>query len=134
MTKPEFIRDSLTGPISSVSTPFDRDGSIDEAALRAGVEFAVTEAKSGTILLTYGDSLYSVLTDREIADVTRIVVEQTAGRKLVVAAGCWWTGEAVRFAEYCRSLGADLFIRPAYDDSLAGMFGHVLDVNCLRVF
>ena len=110
MTKPEFIRESLTGPISSVSTPFDRDGSIDEAALRAGVEFAVTEAKSGTILLTYGDSLYSVLTDREIAEVTRTVVEQTAGRKLVVAAGCWWTGEAVRFAGYCRSLGADLFM------------------------
>lgn len=110
MTKPEFIRQSLTGPISSVSTPFDRDGAIDQAALRAGVEFAVTEAKSGTILLTYGDSLYSVLTNHEIAEVTRIVVEQTAGRKLVVAAGCWWTGEAVRFAEYCRSLGADLFM------------------------
>ena len=110
MTKPEFIRQSLTGPISSVSTPFDRDGVIDQAALRAGVDFAVTEAKSGTILLTYGDSLYSVLTDEEIAEVTRIVVELNAGRKLVVAAGCWWTGEAVRFAEYCRSLGADLFM------------------------
>ena len=110
MTKPEFIRQSLTGPISSVSTPFDRDGGIDWSALRACVDFAVTEAKSGTILLTYGDSLYSILTDQEIAEVTRIVVEQTAGRKLVVAAGCWWTGEAVRFAEYCRSLGADVFM------------------------
>ena len=87
MPKSEFFRQALTGPISSVSTPFDRAGAIDERALRAGVEFAVTEAKSGTILLTYGDSLISVLTDREIADVTRIVVEQTARRKLVVAAG-----------------------------------------------
>ena len=110
MTKSEFFRQSLSGPISSVSTTFDRDGAIDEGALRAGVEFAVTEAKSGTILLTYGDSLLSVLTDREVAEVTRIVVEQTAGRKMVVAAGCWWTGEAVRFAEYCRTLGADLFM------------------------
>jgi 4-hydroxy-tetrahydrodipicolinate synthase len=110
MPKSEFFRQALAGPISSVSTPFDRTGAIDERALRACVDFAVTEAKSGTILLTYGDSLISVLTDREIADVTRIVVEQTARRKLVVAAGCWWTGEAVRFAEYCRSLGADLFM------------------------
>jgi 4-hydroxy-tetrahydrodipicolinate synthase len=110
MARNESVRQSLTGPISSVSTPFARDGSIDQAALRAGVDFAVTVANSGTILLTYGDSLYSVLTDREIAEVTRIVVEQTAGRKMVVAAGCWWTGEAVRFAEYCRSLGVDLFM------------------------
>jgi 4-hydroxy-tetrahydrodipicolinate synthase len=110
MPKVDFFRQSLTGPISSVSTPFDRAGAIDERALRAGVDFAVTEAKSGTILLTYGDSLLSVLTDREIADVTRVVVEQTARRKMVVAAGCWWTGEAVKFAEYCRSLGVDLFM------------------------
>ncbi len=110
MTDTNQIRSSLRGPISSISTPFTRDGSLDERALRAGVEFAVTEANSGTLLLTYGDSLLSVLTDREVADVTRIVIEQNAGRKLVVAAGCWWTGEAVRFAEYCRSLGADVFM------------------------
>lgn len=106
----EKIRHYLTGPISSVSTPFDRRGEIDVAALRKCVEFAVTEADSGTILLTYGDSLFSVLTDREIAEVTRITVEQTAGRKLVVAAGGWWTGEACRFAEYCRGLGVDVMM------------------------
>ncbi|MEO6873646.1 MAG: dihydrodipicolinate synthase family protein, partial [Opitutaceae bacterium] len=45
-----------------------------------------------------------------ISDVTRIVVEQNAGRKMVVAAGSWWTDEAVRFAEYCRSLGVSVFM------------------------
>ncbi len=110
MTDPDFIRASLRGPISSISTPFTRDGQVDERALRAGVDFAVTEANSGTLLLTYGDSLLSVLTDREVADVTRIVIEQNAGRKLVVAAGCWWTGEAVRFAEHWRALGAGVFM------------------------
>jgi 5-dehydro-4-deoxyglucarate dehydratase len=29
---------------------------------------------------------------------------------MVVAAGCWWTGEAIRFAEYCRSLGVDVLM------------------------
>lgn len=104
------FREALTGPISSVSTPFHSDGTIDERALRANVDFAVTEARSGTILLTYGDSLYSILTDREVAEVTRIVVEQTARRKTVVAAGSWWLGEARRFAEYARSLGVDMFM------------------------
>ena len=104
------LRQHITGPISSISTPFDRTGAIDEAALRRCVDFAVETARSETLLLTYGDSLFSVLTDREIADVTRITVEQNAGRKLIVAAGSWWTGEAVRFAAFCRDLGVDVFM------------------------
>jgi 5-dehydro-4-deoxyglucarate dehydratase len=110
MTHRHDFRQSLSGPISSISTPFTRDGSIDQAALRACVDFAVTEARSGTILLTYGDSLLSLLTDQEVAEVTRVVVEQTAGRKMVIAANCSWTGQAIRFAEYCRSIGVDLFM------------------------
>ena len=87
MNPRDKARCHITGPISSISTPFDRAGNIDESALRKCVDFAVEVAKSETLLLTYGDSLYSVLTDQEIADVTRITVEQNAGRKLVVAAG-----------------------------------------------
>lgn len=110
MNPHENIRSRITGPISSISTPFDQSGQIDEAALRRVVEFAITEAKSETLLLTYGDSLYSVLTDQEITDVTRITVEQNAGRKLVVSAGSWWLGESLRFAEYCKQLGVDVFM------------------------
>ncbi|WP_135556005.1 dihydrodipicolinate synthase family protein [Paenibacillus cymbidii] len=105
----EKVKHYLNGPISSVSTPFDREGNIDYKALRHIVEFIVA-SNSGTILLTYGDSLYSILTDSEIAEVTRVVVEQNAGRKLVVAAGNWWTGESVRFAEYCKGIGADVYM------------------------
>lgn len=110
MKSSEEIRQRIVGPISSISTPFDQKGDIDEEALRRVVEFAVTEAKSETLLLTCGDSLYTVLTDREIADVTRITVEQNAGRKLVVSAGNWWLGESVKFAEYSRDLGVDVFM------------------------
>jgi len=110
MSSPAKVRRHLTGPISSISPPFTRAGDLDEPALRAVVEFAVTEARSETLLLTCGDSLFSVLTDREIAEVTRLTVEQNAGRKLVVAAGNWWTGESVRFAEHCRELGVDVFM------------------------
>jgi 5-dehydro-4-deoxyglucarate dehydratase len=51
-----------------------------------------------------------VLTDQEIANVTRITSEQNAGRKLVVSAGSWWLGESVRFAEYSKTLGVDVFM------------------------
>lgn len=110
MSSPAEIRSRISGPISSISTPFTPSGEIDEAALRRVVEFAITEAKSETLLLTFGDSLFSVLTDQEIADVTRITVEQNAGRKLVVSAGSWWLGESVRFAEYSKDLGVDVFM------------------------
>ncbi|MBP1996286.1 dihydrodipicolinate synthase family protein [Paenibacillus eucommiae] len=103
------VRQLLSGPIASISTPFKRDGSIDYPALRNIVEFVIA-ANSGTLLLTWGDSLYSILTDSEITEVTRVVVEQNAGRKLVVAAGNWWTGESVRFAKYCKEIGVDMYM------------------------
>jgi 4-hydroxy-tetrahydrodipicolinate synthase len=97
-------------PVASVSTPFNWDGSIDHKGLRNVVDFIV-EAGTGLVLLTYGDSLYSILTDREIAEVTRIVTEQTNRRALVVAAtGIWWTGECVRFAKYAKELGVDILM------------------------
>ncbi|MBO9610850.1 MAG: dihydrodipicolinate synthase family protein [Paenibacillaceae bacterium] len=134
MTDRERIRHGIQGPISSISTPFDKDGNIDERGLRNCVEYAIA-ADSGTILLTYGDSLFSVLTDREIGDVTRIVTEQTAGRGLVVGAGNWWTGESIRFAAYCREIGVDVFmpLPPNWagsctEDTLIAHFEQIADV------
>lgn len=103
------VRKYLSGPIASVGTPFDREGNIDFNALRNIVEFIIA-ADSGTILLTFGDSLFTLLTDKEIAEVTRVVVEQNAGRKMVVAAGNWWTGESIRFAGYCKEIGVDVYM------------------------
>lgn len=104
------VRHHLTGPIASVKTPFIQDGSIDFAGLRKWVDFAIA-AGSRTMLLTYGDSLYSILTDEEIAQVTKAVVEYTAGRVMVVAADrIWWTGKTVEFAKYCREVGADMLM------------------------
>jgi 4-hydroxy-tetrahydrodipicolinate synthase len=63
------------------------------------------------MLLTYGDSLFSLLTDDEVAAVTRVVAEQTAGRAAVVAADrIWWTGKTVEFARYAREVGADVLM------------------------
>ena len=94
----------------SVHTPFMRDGAIDYDSLRGLVERGIAGG-STTMLLTYGDSLFSLLTDDEVADVTRVVAEQTAGRAAVVAADrIWWTGKTVDFARYARGVGADLLM------------------------
>lgn len=104
------LRARIRGPIPSVRTLFHRDGAIDFEATRQHVETMI-DAGSSAVMLTYGDSLYTVLSDSEIADVTRAVVEQTRGRAVVIAAdGGWWTGQSVEFAAYARGIGADILM------------------------
>ncbi len=104
------IRAALTGPIPSIRTPFNRDGSIDRAGLRNMIEFDIA-AGATSLLLTYGDSQCSILTDQEVADVTRVVAKQAAGRALVVAADRQWgTRKEIEFADYCLSVGADVLM------------------------
>lgn len=110
MSSMQELRSLLTGPVMSVHTPFFKDGEIDFDSLRGLVDRGI-EAGSTTMLLTYGDSLFSLLTDDEVAEVTRVVAEQTAGRAAVVAADrIWWTGKTVEFARYAREVGADVLM------------------------
>ena len=113
MISHEKVREHLTGPIASLNTVFNRDGSIDYGGLRSLIDADISGGTK-TILLTYGDSLYSLLTDDEIADVTKAVVEHTGDRAMVVAADAgWWTGKTVEFARYARDVGADvLMVKP----------------------
>ncbi len=104
------VRESLRGPVASLPTPFDRKGNIDFGALRRFVDFVI-EGGTKTMMLTYGDSLFSLLTDAEVAEVTRVVAEQTAGRAMVVAADRMWaTPKEVAFARYAKKVGADMLM------------------------
>jgi 4-hydroxy-tetrahydrodipicolinate synthase len=104
------IRSALTGPFGSIRTPFTKDGSVDTKGLRNHVERNI-ENGAGTVLLTAGDSHFHILSDSEIAQVTRVTVEQTAGRALVVAADRYHsTSRAVDFARYVRDVGADVLM------------------------
>ncbi|HVA86689.1 MAG TPA: dihydrodipicolinate synthase family protein [Candidatus Saccharimonadales bacterium] len=100
----------MTGPIATVHPPFDRDGAIDWAGLRTEIERNLA-AGSGTMLLTFGDSLHSLITDAEVGELLRVVVAQTRGRALVVAADRqWWTGREIEFADFARDAGADVLM------------------------
>lgn len=107
------VREALTGPVASLSTPFTQNGDVDYAGLRKLVDGNLAGG-SKSALLTYGDSLYTLLSDDEIAEVTRVVADQTGKRGLTVAAdGGWWSGKTVEFARYCREVGADvLMVKP----------------------
>ena len=125
----DWVRRSLSGPITAVHPTFHRDGSLDFDGLRTQIDRNIA-AGTGVLLLTYGDSLHSLLTDAEISDVLRAVVDQVRGRAMVVAADRqWWTGKEIEFADFAREAGADLLmVLPPYwggsvtHDSLVGHY------------
>jgi len=104
------VREALTGPVTSISVPFNQDGSIDYASLRHCLDFYIANG-SKTMILTHGDSLYSLLSDQEVAEVTKVVVEHTAHRAMVVAADRQWaTPQETEFAKFCQDVGADMLM------------------------
>ena len=120
---PSEIKDLLEGPVSSIPTPFLRDGEVDWKGVRNIIETGISGG-SGVSLLTYGDSQFEFLSDDEVARLTRILVEQAKGRALTVAANRrWWTGKTVEFARYCRELGADVLmvLPPAQATAVKGL-------------
>ena len=106
----DWVRRSLSGPISAVHPLFHRDGSLDLNGLRTEIDHNLA-AGSGVMLLTYGDSLHSLLTDADVATVLKAVVDHTRGRAMVVAADRqWWTGKEIEFADFAREAGADVLM------------------------
>ena len=107
---PEELRRALDSPIPSIRTPFTGEGGVDFDGVRAQVDFAIA-GQARTLMVTWGDSQFSVLTDEQIAELVKVVVEHSKGRAKVIAAdNSWATPKAVAFAQYCREIGADLLM------------------------
>ena len=105
-----YVRASLTGPMTSVHPVFARDGSLDLEGQARAIDHAIG-AGSGTMLLTYGDSLHSILSDAEVGELLRAVIRITAGRAMVVAADRQWpTAIELAFAREAREAGADILM------------------------
>ena len=103
----ETFKHHFTGPLCSINTPFHQDGAIDYDGLRRFVDAAI-DGGARTVLFTPGDSLYAVLSEREIGELTRATREHIGGRALFLAAAApWWRDQAVAFARYAGEIGAD---------------------------
>jgi dihydrodipicolinate synthase/N-acetylneuraminate lyase len=122
---PDEFRRRLTGPILSVPTVYTEDFRVDSEGLRKIVDTGVS-AGSHVIALTAGNGQYDRLTYEEIKQLTRTVAQATAGRGLMIAAtGPWWTGQAVDYARFAASVGADavqVFLPPYGDEDM--LFEH----------
>jgi 4-hydroxy-tetrahydrodipicolinate synthase len=94
----------------SLRTPFDRAGVIDFEGIRRMIDRGI-EGGTRTLMMTVGDSHYDCLSDDEIAEVTRVAIDQAARRVMVIAADRYHsTKRSIAFARHCRELGADLFM------------------------
>ena len=118
---------SFAGAHTALITPFQEDGSLDEAALTRLVESQVAAGISGVISVgTTGES--PTLSHEEHAKVIEITVKAAAKRILVIAGtGSNATTEAVELTKEAEKLGADasLQVAPYYNKpSAEGLYRH----------
>ncbi|MBI3852085.1 MAG: dihydrodipicolinate synthase family protein [Verrucomicrobia bacterium] len=104
---PQEVKARIRGPILTLPTPFTADFKVDYAGVRNLVKLGLANG-IGVYELTAGNSQYSVLSYDEVKKLTRVFIEAVGGRGIVIAAtGPWWTGQAVDYARYAESVGAD---------------------------
>ena len=121
----------LRGSMTALVTPF-KAGRVDEAALRALVDWQIAEGSHGLVPVgTTGES--PTLSPAEHARVVEICIAEAAGRVPVVAgAGSNNTAEALDFARHAERAGADavLVVTPYYNKpTQEGMYQHFKAIN-----
>lgn len=117
----------LQGCGTAIITPFNRDESIDEKALRRFIEFQIDGGVDFLVACgTTGESV--TMTEDEQARVVELAIEVAAGRVPVVAgAGGYNTREVIEKVHRYEKLGADaiLSVTPYYNKpTQEGMFQH----------
>ncbi len=134
---PGDFRNRLRGPILSVPTVYNASFDLDLDGFRKIVDTGI-RAGCQAIALTAGNSQYDRLTYEEIKQLTRTLIRAVNGRGLTIAAtGPWWTGQAVDYAHFAASAGADalqVFV-PQYgdEDMLFHHFRQIADATKLGI-
>ncbi len=119
--------DQLRGCGTAIVTPFRRDESIDEAALKRLIEYQIEGGVDFLVACgTTGESV--TMTEDEQARVVQLTIETVKGRIPVVAgAGGYNTREVIEKIDRYATLGADaiLSVTPYYNKpTQEGLFQH----------
>ena len=126
----------LKGVFSALVTPFNEDGSVDYGALRALIEWQITEGVAGVSPVgTTGES--PTLNPADHLKVIEATVEAVAGRaKVIAGTGANSTEEAVHLTREIIGIGVDatLQVTPYYNKPNAeGLYRHFSSVAALGV-
>lgn len=121
---------SLQGVFPALVTPFDKDGSLNESALRNLVRYLMPNVDGFVPVGTTGEFVY--LSPEERRRVLEIVVEEARGQKPVIAGtGAASTRDAISFARDAQEAGADacLVVTPYFlHPSDKGIYQHFYEV------
>ena len=117
----------IKGSIVAIITPMFRNGALDLDRLRALVDFHLSEGSDGIVVAgTTGEA--PTLSAEEHSLLTRVVVEQVAGRIPVIAStGANSTAEAIELTLGAKGLGVDavLSVAPYYNrPTQEGLYQH----------
>lgn len=120
------------GVFTALITPFTKDGSIDESALRRIVNQQIEGGISGLVPVgTTGES--PTVSHDENIEVVRIVIDEARGRVPVIAGtGSNNTYEAIDMTRRAKNLGADasLQVAPYYNKpSQEGFYRHFTTIG-----
>ena len=115
------------GSLPALVTPFKKDGSVDEKAFEALVDWQIVQGSAGLVPVgTTGES--PTLTHEEHRRVVEICVKVASGRVPVIAgAGSNNTAEAVELVKFAETIGADgaLVVTPYYNKpTQRGLYAH----------
>lgn len=137
---PNEFRQRLRGTIVAMTTPFNRDLSLDLVGLREYTEYLIREGIR--LLIPAGSSgEFFSMTEEERRKVIETVIEVSNGRALVIA-GAPHSGTALcsQLVGDCRRMGADgVMVTPPYYefDGFEGVrrhFQQVSDENEIGIF
>jgi 4-hydroxy-tetrahydrodipicolinate synthase len=115
------------GAYTAMVTPFDADGKVDEAGLRANVKFQIDHGIHGLVPVgTTGEC--ATLSYEEHNRVIEIVVDEAKGKVPVLAGtGSNSTHEAIMLTRHAKEVGADgaLLVVPYYNKpTQRGLYEH----------
>jgi 4-hydroxy-tetrahydrodipicolinate synthase len=118
---------AIAGSMPAIVTPMLEDGSLDFPALRALLDWHVSEGSDGIVIVgTSGES--PTVSVEEHCELIKITVEHIAGRIPVIAGtGGNSTTEAIELTQFAKSVGADasLQVVPYYNKpTQEGMYAH----------
>jgi 4-hydroxy-tetrahydrodipicolinate synthase len=113
------MQERLKGVAVAQMTPFADDGSLDLDGMRLNTRWLIQHATGEPVILCPLGSVgeFYAMTDDECRSVIRLVVEESAGRLLVLpGTGRAGTAETIRMCQYAQSVGANgaLVILPYY--------------------
>ena len=121
------LKDALVGPVVAMTTPFNKDHSLDVEGLRALTDFYVNGGIENVIVAGSTGEFYS-MTDGERNLAIKTVADRAAGRMTVIGCAAHsGTQIAIDIARHCKNVGCDgIMVTPPYYSfsGLEGMLTH----------